>query len=88
KKRNPSRLSYHLASLSSRFLQSKPKTPKKRRTIALSLSRFSTLCSRLAKESARFVLNQPRGFRSRLGFGRGKRSSEEIAGPRRESLAA
>ncbi|CAI0390828.1 unnamed protein product, partial [Linum tenue] len=64
------------------------KPQKKRRTIALSLSRFSTLCSRLAKESARFVLNQPRGFRSRLGFGRGKRSSEEIAGPRRESLAA
>ncbi|CAI0475335.1 unnamed protein product, partial [Linum tenue] len=78
-------------SLSSRFLQSKPKTKKKNEEQSPSPSPDSllcSLCSRLAKESARFVLNQPRGFRSRLVFGRGKRSSEEIARPRRESLAA
>ncbi|CAI0475333.1 unnamed protein product, partial [Linum tenue] len=78
-------------SLSSRFLQSKPKTKKNEEQSPSHSpdSLLCSLCSRLAKESARFVLNQPRGFRSRLVFGRGKRSSEEIARPRRrESLAA
>ncbi|CAI0475334.1 unnamed protein product, partial [Linum tenue] len=71
-------------SLSSRFLQSKPKTKKNEEQSPSHSpdSLLCSLCSRLAKESARFVLNQPRGFRSRLVFGRGKRSSEEIARPR------